>query len=106
MELEEARAQINQIDDELVSLFVRRMGVAAQIAAYKKAHGLPVLDCARERAILDRASRLAGDALAEEIRPLFAALFEASRAYQQRLLAGGCAEKTDEAPPDFASEGL
>ncbi|MBQ5535801.1 MAG: chorismate mutase, partial [Oscillospiraceae bacterium] len=49
MELKDYRAQIDRIDAELVRLFAERMELAAQIAAYKKAHGLAVLDSAREQ---------------------------------------------------------
>ena len=48
MELSDYRARIDQIDRQLVELFARRMNTAAGIAAYKKEHGLPVLDPVRE----------------------------------------------------------
>ena len=44
MELSDYRAQLDALDGELLSLFCRRMDIAAQIGAYKKEHGLPVLD--------------------------------------------------------------
>ena len=44
MELSDYRAQIDRIDTELLRLFAERMQTAAGIAAYKKSHGLPVLD--------------------------------------------------------------
>ena len=44
MELSDYRAQIDQIDRQLVELFAQRMNTAAGIAACKKEHGLPVLD--------------------------------------------------------------
>ena len=50
MELSDYRARIDQIDRQLVELFAQRMNTAAGIAAYKKEHGLPVLDPVRERA--------------------------------------------------------
>ena len=50
MELSEYRVKIDEIDRKLIGLFAERMDVAAGIAAYKKEHGLPVLDPARERA--------------------------------------------------------
>ena len=43
MDLKELRGQIDEIDDQLVSLFCRRMDIAAQVADYKKANGLPIL---------------------------------------------------------------
>ena len=44
MELSDYRVQIDRIDRQLVELFAQRMETAAGIAAYKKEHGLPVLD--------------------------------------------------------------
>ena len=49
MELKDYRDQIDQIDDEIVRLFQQRMDVAAQIAAYKKEHDLPIMQASRER---------------------------------------------------------
>ena len=49
MELKDYRKEIDAIDAELIELFARRMDVSAGIAEYKKEHGLPALDAARER---------------------------------------------------------
>ena len=54
MELEELREQINGIDEELLSLFTRRMSLAGQVARYKQEHGLPIFQQERERQILRR----------------------------------------------------
>ena len=43
MDIQQLRDQIDGIDDELVRLFIQRMGVASQIADYKKEHGLHVI---------------------------------------------------------------
>ena len=40
MELKELRCRIDEIDDQLVKLFVQRMEVSAQVAAYKKEHSV------------------------------------------------------------------
>ena len=50
MDLQELRRRIDRIDDELVRLFAERMDVAAEVAAYNKEKGLPVLDASREQA--------------------------------------------------------
>ena len=47
MDLKDYRNQIDEIDDELVRLFAKRMEVSAQIADYKKANGLPIYVPAR-----------------------------------------------------------
>ena len=49
MELKDYRQELDSIDDEMIKLFTRRMKTAADIAEYKKEHGLPVLDSKRER---------------------------------------------------------
>lgn len=52
--LEEARLKINRIDMEMAALFEERMRIAAEIGEYKKAHGLPVKDTARESALIEK----------------------------------------------------
>ena len=44
MDLSQYREQIDQIDDELIALFARRMETAAQIAQWKRQAGKPVMD--------------------------------------------------------------
>lgn len=52
--LDDARKIINAADREMAELFVRRMQAAAEIAEYKKIHGLPVTDPEREPGRLSR----------------------------------------------------
>lgn len=88
MELKDYRDQIDRIDGELVRLFGERMELAAQIAAYKKAHGLAVLDSAREEEKLQAVAAQ----LPEPLRPYgtqwYERLFALSRGYQESLLGG------------------
>ena len=65
MELSDYRAQIDRIDAELLQLFAERMQTAAGIAAYKKSHGLPVLDAGREREKLAQIVKAAPEDLQE-----------------------------------------
>ena len=53
--LEQARAEINAVDAQLAALFERRMAAVLQVAEYKRAHGLPIFDAAREAAVLEKA---------------------------------------------------
>ena len=86
MDLSEYRTRIDEIDRELLRLFSERMDVAAGIAAYKKEHGLAVLDPARERAKLLQVAEQTPQALQEYAVSLYSLLFELSRSYQNRLL--------------------
>ena len=84
--LEEIRARIDQIDDELVRLFLERLSLAEEIAEIKRAENLPIRSAAREQEIIDRLTTGRPDAVAGYIETFFAALFEISRAYQAELL--------------------
>ena len=41
MELQDYRAQLDQIDDQIVSLFTQRMETVRNVADYKKEHNTP-----------------------------------------------------------------
>ena len=86
MELSDYRTQIDRIDAELLQLFAERMQTAAGIAAYKKSHGLPVLDAGREREKLAQIVKTAPEDLQEEAVSLYRLLFSLSRSYQRDLL--------------------
>ena len=84
MDLNELRQQINSIDDELLNLFTRRMDLASQVADYKRAHDLPILQPAREREILKKVADNAGPELGGYARVLFSMLMELSKSYQNK----------------------
>ena len=86
MELRQYREQIDAIDEKLVSLFAERMQTAANIAAYKKEHGLPVLDAERERKKLVQISQMAPEGMDNYTVRLYSLLFELSRSHQSNLL--------------------
>ena len=51
MELSEIREKIDAVDDQLLDLFLQRMDLSEEVAAYKNEHHLPILNKERERAI-------------------------------------------------------
>ena len=87
MDLNQIRKRIDEIDDEMLSLFLERMECAEEVAEYKKANGLPILNRAREREILSKVREKAGD---KELyaHQLFSTLMELSKASQAELLIG------------------
>ena len=88
MDLQEIRAQIDGIDDELVRLFERRMALAGDVAAYKREQGLPVSDRTREREIVSRVTQGMDEQNAAYTKVLFSTLFDLSRSAQDRALQG------------------
>ena len=84
MDLNELRNEIDSIDNELVSLFARRMAISGQVADYKREHGLPILVPAREREILQKVADMAGPEMGHYARVLYSMIFELSRSYQSK----------------------
>ncbi len=84
MNLEEYRKQIDAVDEEIVRLFQERMDIAARIAEFKKAQGMPILQPARERAKLAEVSEKSREDMQSYMRVLYSLLFELSRTYQEK----------------------
>ena len=84
MDLSQLRSQIDNIDDQLISLFGQRMEIAAQIADYKKQNNLPIYVPSREREKLLDVSQKAGTDMANYTRVLYSMIFELSRSYQSK----------------------
>ena len=84
-DLEVIREEIDDIDRQMLSLFLKRMRLAAGVAEYKKAHNLPTLRPEREREILDRTSEQAGSEFTDYAVRFFSELMALSREYQEQL---------------------
>ena len=87
MDIHMLREQINEVDQELVRAFEKRMHIALEIAKYKKENGIPVYDPVREAAVLKKQMAAVDAELAGYTQCLYQTLFEVSRRYQQEYLA-------------------
>ena len=87
MDLTTLRQEIDAIDRQLVELFRQRMDVTRRVGEYKREQGIPVLDQAREREVLQNKGELAGEELRPAVITLFQTIMGLSRR-QQRDLAG------------------
>jgi len=87
--LEEARQIINEVDAQMAELFVKRMKAAELVYEHKKEFGLPILDQARENAVIEKNTALIQeDVLKEYYIDYLKQLMSISRAYQYRLQNG------------------
>ena len=86
MTLDELRIAIDSIDNEIVPLLARRMALAAQVACIKRESGAPVLQPAREQAILKRLSGQVDAQYLPALETIYTAIFRASRACQEDLI--------------------
>ena len=88
-ELEKARLIINETDREMAALFEKRMDAARLVAAYKKEHGVPVDDFAREAEILKRnAQYIQRDEYRSHYVNFLQHTIDLSKSLQHRLLDG------------------
>lgn len=85
--LEELRAQLDEIDNEMVSLYERRMDICKEVGEYKVTAGRKVFDKTREREKLSAVSAKVSDPFYKKgIRELYEQLMSMSRKLQYRLL--------------------
>lgn len=90
MTLEALRKEIDEIDGEMLRLFLRRMACAERVAEVKRGKGLPILNETREREILDALAAKAGE-YGGQARILFSDLIAMSRDKQHSVLGSGAA---------------
>lgn len=86
MRLEDLRNDINAIDEEILALFIKRMGVCQDVAVYKKENNLPVLQGNREEEILRRIRALSPEDLADGAALLFTNIMDISKSLQQQAI--------------------
>ena len=87
--LEEARKMINEVDSQMAQLFVKRMRAVEAVCEYKMEFGLPILDQAREDAVIEKNSALVeDDVLKGYYIDYLKNLMSLSRAYQYRMQSG------------------
>lgn len=86
MDLNEIRREIDLIDRQLLELFLQRMELARQVAAYKLQNGLPIFHSQREEEIIRRAKENAGEEMSEYAADFFTAMMDISKEMQKRLM--------------------
>lgn len=86
MDLNEARSIINRADEQIIAALKERMRAVTEVARYKQAHNLPVLDEKREENVLDRVAAMAGDDMSDMARELYKHIMALSRDYQTKML--------------------
>ena len=82
-----AREIIAEADREMARCFVRRMEAAREIAAYKRAHGLPIQDAAQEQVVIARGlACVESEDLRDSYVQFIRGVIEVCKQYQRRLL--------------------
>ncbi|MDF2673497.1 MAG: PheA, partial [Clostridiales bacterium] len=86
-DLKALRAQINEIDEALVDLFIKRMEVVQRVAKYKIDNSMEVLDRGREEQIINKhLSNIEDVNTKAELHEFLEDLLSISRKAQQKLI--------------------
>jgi chorismate mutase/prephenate dehydratase len=85
-QLEKLRKQMDEIDAQLVPLFLARMDVSAQMADVKGKSNIAIPDDVRELHVVEHAVSLGPSALKAEISLLMRSLIALSKEHQRKLL--------------------
>lgn len=85
MELKNIRNEIDQIDDQLIELFKKRMDCSAAVARSKKETKTPILNIAREEQVLERVEDMAGE-YGKYARLLYGNIMALSRELQYGII--------------------
>ncbi len=80
------RKQIDEIDSQLLPLFLKRMECSRNVAEYKRANNMPILDKTREEQILDSKAAQVSEELQAPVRDLFSSIMKISRSLQAKEL--------------------
>lgn len=85
--LEELRVQLDQVDDQIVALYEKRMELCGEVGQYKVKNGRKVFDKQREKEKLAAvASKVSSDFNKKGIQELYEQLMSMSRKLQYQLL--------------------
>jgi chorismate mutase / prephenate dehydratase len=89
MSIDELRVRIDATDRELVRLLAERLAISREIGEEKDRAGLPVLDAARERRVIERVRTLAQEYGIDErdAERVYERVMEASKAMQHTTVA-------------------
>ncbi|MDQ3687318.1 MAG: chorismate mutase [Acidobacteriota bacterium] len=107
MNIEDWRAEIDSVDDELLSLINKRARLAVEVGILKRAAGIPITDPEREREVLIRLAQANDGPLDEEaVQKLFRQIIHESRQIEIRLSEAAPTPSNDKAVQSFVSQRL
>ena len=89
-ELEELRAKIDRVDDELIAALNRRFELTGRVRELKRAKGLPAKDEAREREIIARQLAAAPAAERDTVFSIYERIFGGARGLIETVARGVC----------------
>ena len=82
--IQKLRERIDEIDEEIIQLLKKRMGISNEVGKLKEELHIPVEDKKREKEMIDRLTKKAGKNLSEEqLIRIFTSVFKSSKQIQK-----------------------
>ncbi|MCI5774506.1 MAG: chorismate mutase [Erysipelotrichaceae bacterium] len=85
-ELSQARLLINEVDEQMASLFVKRMQAAEKVVAYKMEHGLAIFDPQREKDVIAQNVTKVPKTYRRYYEEYLQMMMDISKKYQQAIM--------------------
>ena len=86
--LDEAREIINEVDSQMIDLYIKRMKAVKMVAEYKLENNMEVLDSSREDFLKIKNSKILDDKLLEKYYlEFFEGVLQSSKDFQRDLIA-------------------
>ncbi len=101
MNLDELRNEINDIDGQMLQLFLKRMEICKSVAMFKKENNLPVMQEGREQQVIDRIRNGSPEHMADAAELMITEIMDISKCLQSEVLTWG---KIYEKPGIFRPE--
>ena len=79
MKLDDLRKEINDIDGEMLQLFLKRMEICKSIALYKKENDLPIMQEGREQQVIDNVRAASPEHMADAAAVMFTEVMDISK---------------------------
>ena len=102
-DIADVRQQLDNIDDQIIDLYMQRMALSKDVAEIKKASGKGISDSERENKIVYRLAQKVPADMKLYVKELYSAVFCTSKAYQSKLI--GQSSKTLADLAQFEGEG-
>lgn len=86
-DLSEMRQEIDNIDEQIRLLFIRRMSIVNEIADYKMSQDMTVYDSSREKQVIEKnISKIEDPLFQEYYHEVLNAIMKVSKDYQKYLI--------------------
>lgn len=89
MKLDDLRKEINDIDGEMLQLFLKRMEICKSIALYKKENDLPIMQEGREQQVIDKVRAASPEHMADAAAVMFTEVMDISKCLQSEVYTWG-----------------